>query len=77
VLLAGDRNITNGFPVTNAIISLRTNENVRWTQGLHYPKGNVTLGDGSVLQIESDTKLREFLSRTGDASNRVALPLVD
>ena len=44
----GDRNLTNGLPITEGILLLVPNRPIGWTQGLHYPQGNIALADGSV-----------------------------
>jgi type II secretory pathway pseudopilin PulG len=48
MFLYGDRNLTNGLPITEGVLLLVPNRPLGWTQGLHYPQGNIALGDGSV-----------------------------
>ena len=83
MLLAGDRNLTNGTPVVAAnltaplIVGLMTNHTVTigagWNDKMHQNNGDVALGDGSVQQF-SIARLRDQLRNSGDISNRVAIP---
>ncbi len=47
-ILAGDRNITNGFAAKDGILQLTTKQKVRFTDEIHLKQGNIALGDGSV-----------------------------
>jgi hypothetical protein len=74
MLLAGDRNLTNGIPLPpNRIMELTSNSVVGWTAEMHNRQGNIALSDGSV-QSWSDRRLREALVPTGVATNRLAMP---
>ncbi len=68
--LYGDRNLTNGLPITDGILLLVPNRPMGWTQGLHYPQGNLALGDGSV-QGWNSSRLSELVS---GITNRLAMP---
>ncbi len=58
-VLAGDRNLLlDGAPLSNVVVSVRSNANVAFDQRIHVNAGNVLLGDGSVQQLSSD-RLRE------------------
>jgi type II secretory pathway pseudopilin PulG len=70
MFLYGDRNLTNGLPITEGILLLVPNRPIGWTQGLHYPQGNIALGDGSV---QGWTSLRLLWSVVG-ITNRLAMP---
>ena len=72
MLLAGDRNLTNGLPVTNHVLFLATNIAAGWTHGLHSPSGNIGLADGSVMQV-STPYLRKVMTNAG-AQNRLLMP---
>ena len=73
MFLAGDRNITNGIRKKYGILGLTTNQPAGWTHELHERQGNVGMADGSVHQF-GNTKLREALTLTGMATNRLAMP---
>jgi prepilin-type processing-associated H-X9-DG protein len=73
MFLSGDRNITNGTMPPNRVLELTTNHVSGWTHDLHNGWGNVGLADGSVTQMRA-ARLREALSWTGAATNRLALP---
>jgi hypothetical protein len=72
MLLAGDRNITNGLPPRNGILTLATNSVVGWAHELHKDSGQVLLADGSV-QRTSTPLLRQILRNSG-GTNRLAIP---
>jgi type II secretory pathway pseudopilin PulG len=81
VFLSGDRNVTNGSPLTNHVMRLGKGDPAGWTADLHPNCGNVTISDGSVHQLDS-ARLRQavtnagpiyFEGRTNEAM-RLALP---
>jgi prepilin-type N-terminal cleavage/methylation domain-containing protein len=72
MFLAGDRNLTNGLAVTNAVLFLATNLAAGWTHELHSCQGNVGLADGSV-QGFSNSRLSEAVTNAG-AGNRLLMP---
>jgi prepilin-type N-terminal cleavage/methylation domain-containing protein len=72
MFLAGDRNLTNGLAVTNAVLFLATNLAAGWTHELPSCQGNVGLADGSV-QGFSNSRLREAVTNAG-AGNRLLMP---
>jgi competence protein ComGC len=51
MVMAGDRNLTNGSPLMNGLLTLTTNRPLGWTHDLHNGCGQVLLSDGSVMQI--------------------------
>lgn len=53
VFLTGDRNLTNGWPTTNHVLTVTPNTPVGWTHEMHQFQGNVALSDGSVQQTTS------------------------
>ena len=73
MLLAGDRNITNGVAPNGGILDLVPSRPAGWTHEIHLHQGNVVLVDGSVHQL-NDSRLRETLSNSGDSTNRILLP---
>jgi hypothetical protein len=73
MLLAGDRNVTNGVAPRNAMLELRPNRAAGWTEALHNGLGNVGLVDASVHQLTT-VQLRQALKDSGDTTNRIALP---
>lgn len=72
MFLAGDRNITNGAPPINGILTLSTNSIVGWTHEMHKEVGQVLLADGSVQQV-SRSSLNQMLRFSG-GTNRLAIP---
>lgn len=72
-LVAGDRNITNGSAGNERMLFLTTNQPAGWTKEIHQHAGNVVFGDGSVQQLTSG-RLRQVLSDSGVATNRLAVP---
>jgi len=73
MFLSGDRNVTGGTRLANGIIELTTNHVIGWGTDMHNGQGNVALADGSVQGFSSQ-RLREALSNTGVATNRLAMP---
>lgn len=82
MLLAGDRNITNGTPVAftygkSLIGNLGTNHTstvgAGWDNNVHQTQGDVALSDGSVQQLSS-SRLREQLRSSDDVNNKIAVP---
>ena len=73
-ILAGDRNITNGFTPKNGMLELMTNQSIGWTKTIHKFQGNVALGDGSVQQVGNERLQKEILVHSDFATNRIALP---
>ena len=75
LILAGDRNITNGMPVKNGVLNLTTNTPAGWTEEMHNGVGNIALSDGSVQQL-STLNLRDSVANTGVATNRLQMPIL-
>ncbi len=73
MFLVGDRNITNGFPIKNGVLELKTNQPVGWTAEMHNLAGNIGLADGSVQQVTSQG-LRDLLKNTEEETTRLAMP---
>ena len=65
MFLTGDRNLTNGMPLSNGIMEITPQHPAGWTMEMHHGQGNIGLADGSVQQF-SATRL------TG--TNRLAFP---
>jgi len=74
MLLAGDRNITNGFLPRRGMLELTTNQIAGFTEELHERQGNVLMADGSVWQVSSARLRSEIIRNTGVATNRIVLP---
>jgi prepilin-type N-terminal cleavage/methylation domain-containing protein len=75
MILSGDRNITNGTPVKNAMLNLTTNRPAGWTSEIHNKVGNLALADGSIQQV-SISGLRMTVTNTGFATNRLQMPVL-
>lgn len=73
MLLAGDRNVTNGTASSSGVLRLTPDRVAGWTGALHSGQGNVALADGSVQQLSS-TRLNQHLRNSQDRMNRVQLP---
>jgi type II secretory pathway pseudopilin PulG len=70
MFLYGDRNLTNGLPIQEGVLLLVPNRPLGWTHGLHYPQGNIALGDGSVQGWASS----RLPSAVVGITNRLAMP---
>jgi type II secretory pathway pseudopilin PulG len=70
MFLYGDRNLTNGLPIQDGILLLVPNRPLGWTHGLHFPQGNIALGDGSV-QGWANSRLSWSVA---GITNRLAMP---
>jgi hypothetical protein len=64
-----------GKPVPRGLAQVRTNAALSWSQARHDKgrKGYLAFADGSVC-LASDRELRGFLTKTGMATNRLAMP---
>jgi prepilin-type processing-associated H-X9-DG protein len=72
-ILSGDRNITNGLGVRTGIQSLVAAYPSGWTPTPHGGSGNILFADGSVRFL-STPQLREAITNTGFATNRLLMP---
>lgn len=73
-MVAGDRNITNGFPPKGGILRLTAKQKASFTEEMHNKQGDVVLGDGSVRQVTSAQLRSEIIRNTGFTTNRILLP---
>ena len=73
--LVGDRNLTNGMPLQNAVMELTTNQSPSWTKELHKTYGNICMADGSVQAVYV-TNLQALLTISGLATNRLQMPVL-
>jgi prepilin-type processing-associated H-X9-DG protein len=74
MLLAGDRNLALEGSLLSGAVSLNTGVLPAWTpDDIHRGRGNIGLADGSVQQVTTGM-LRQHLTKTGDATNRVVFP---
>jgi competence protein ComGC len=73
MLLCGDRNLTNGLPVTNGFLELDAQHPAGWTHEMHHLEGNVGLADGSVQGL-SNSGLWRMLRNEGQGPHRLAMP---
>jgi type II secretory pathway pseudopilin PulG len=81
MLLAGDRNLTNGLPPVNGVLAATTNQLVGWTKEMHSGQGCILLTDNSVQEMASSavrklssTAMQDVIARTGMVTNRLILP---
>ena len=74
MLLAGDRNTTNGSLTANGLLLLTTNSAPDWTRELHERKGNVALADGSVQTFTTPQLRTAIRNMGGFGTNRLAIP---
>lgn len=63
MLLSGDRHLSINRPAVNKVLSIYTNDTVRWVGTVHQGGGNVVLADGSAQQWNS-AKLHEAVTNT-------------
>ena len=76
-LLIGDRGVfTNGLPVAGKIVSLTTNDSLRWQTPFHGSGGNIGFADGSVQQIGLRDAATSYALRDSIPTNRLLLPLL-
>ncbi len=73
MFLAGDRNITNGTPLKNGLLTLTANKPSGWTMEIHRGSGNIGLTDGSVQYYESTT-LNHAAVTSGTNVMRLLMP---
>jgi len=74
LILSGDSNLQiDGKAVKPGLISVWTNDPVKWSSVRHGHSGNIGLADGSV-QSATDSGLRDRIVETGIATNRWAIP---
>ncbi len=73
MFLAGDRNITNGTPTKNGILTLTSTNPAGWTMEMHRGIGNVALSDGSVQGFNSAI-LRQAVRTSGTNEIRLLMP---
>ena len=75
MFLSGDDNFAiSGVPVKSGILPLFTNAPVTWTRARHkYVGGHIGMADGMVQQVTTSW-LRIALTKTGIATNRLAIP---
>jgi hypothetical protein len=73
-IISGDCNFElAGKPVKPGLLSLWTNDPVAWDSKRHIHRGNLGLGDGSVMQVFAGN-LHDYFVQTGQATNRLAIP---
>jgi prepilin-type N-terminal cleavage/methylation domain-containing protein/prepilin-type processing-associated H-X9-DG protein len=75
VLLSGDRNLTDGVPLKNGIMSVTANRPVKWTAELHNKAGNILLADGSAQQVDT-TALQSNIVSAGAFTNHLLMPIL-
>jgi len=67
---AGDRNLTNGLPITNGLFAMATNLPFGWTKKIHNGWGNAALADGSVQHFTSS----RLTGAAGSGTNWLIMP---
>jgi prepilin-type processing-associated H-X9-DG protein len=71
-ILMGDRNITtNGVSVGPGVFRIDTNSVMGWDRRIHKFRGNVAMGDGSVMLANSASLTKLF---TSSGTNSLAVP---
>jgi len=61
LLLAGDRHVSVGRPALSKIVTIHTNDVVKWVGQSHLGEGNAAFADGSVQQLNS-ARLQEGIT---------------
>lgn len=74
MLLAGDRNVKNGFLPKRGVLELTANQKIRFTKEIHPELGNILLVDGSVKEVTGRQLRTAIIPNTGFATNRILLP---
>jgi len=77
MILSGDRNITNGQPLQNHVMTITAQTPFGWTSEMHNGQGNIGLADGSVQQVSSAAFQKtsaDLLPPGTNAVIRLALP---
>ena len=69
MLLAGDRNVTNGVPPRRGILELVDAPPAGWTEALHNEVGNVGLTDGSARHL-TRLGLQRQITAANDSNKR-------
>jgi len=75
LILSGDRNLTNGTPITNGMLTLTTNSPAGWTSAMHVRSGHIGLADGSV-ELIGTAGLRAAIERETNAPSRLQMPVL-
>ena len=73
-ILAGDRNLTNDYTTAGTVVRFGQNYALRWTDELHWFKGNLLFSDGHVEQ-KNNPALVSTSGQTPAVAN-LALPTV-
>jgi len=74
MFLTGDRNLlVNDSPVQSGVVSIKSTDDIGWTQEIHHGQANIGLADGSVQQYTSSA-LQQAMRHTGTNVNRLAVP---
>ena len=71
--LTGDRNLTNGTPITGGLLTVTTNRPMSWTGEMHVNQGYIGLADGSVARFNT-AELRRAVATYDVETNRLAMP---
>jgi type II secretory pathway pseudopilin PulG len=74
MIIVGERNLSTNRVVARGLLTLATNQPVRWTRDLHNRRGNLLQTDGSLLWNLTDAQLTAALAKAGRATNRLVLP---
>ncbi len=74
MMLAGDRNIRNGFDPKRGILELTSNQKIRFTKEIHPELGNILLVSESVREATGEQLRTEIIPNSGLATNRIKLP---
>jgi type II secretory pathway pseudopilin PulG len=78
MLLAGDRNVTNGIALKKGIIELTDAPPAGWTETIHLATGDFVYSDGSVMQATTGA-LRRSVAHSNDSNGfgktRLQLPI--
>jgi prepilin-type N-terminal cleavage/methylation domain-containing protein len=72
MILSGDRNITNGMRLKNAVLGLTPNQPGGWTDELHKEAGNILKADGGVEQVNT-AGLRNLIAAQQTANTNLDL----
>jgi prepilin-type N-terminal cleavage/methylation domain-containing protein len=73
MILAGDRNLTNGSTAAHGILRLPPDKPLGWTAEIHNCQGNLLFSDGSVQQVTT-LRLRDEIQTSRPITNRLEFP---
>ena len=72
-ILSGDRNLAVPVDSKTRIAHLTNSSSIRWTRQLHNGIGNLGLGDGSAIQVTTDSLRKSIAAATPESGQPIRL----